>query len=232
MLRLIAYLIAIALAATGLSWLADRPGSLVVNWQGYEIETSVFRAIVIFALVVALSILVWSAISYVWSSPASLGRFLNRRRADHRPIDLNVIPLIDVVFFLLIFYVISTAFVQETAVTLQRPVSSAASPVGDGFVPVAIVKSGAIQVGPQVVDLAGVRDARSGKRTQAKRPTHAENLRPQRRQARAAWAGRQRSAANYVRATNWRRAAARGGRRSHAGAHSDCHRLPVVLLLL
>ena len=86
-------------------------------------------------------------------------RVLNRRPADPRPIHLNVIPLIDVVFFLLIFYVISTAFVQETAVTLQRPVSSAASPVGDGFVPVAIVKSGAIQVGPQVVDLAGVRDA-------------------------------------------------------------------------
>lgn len=82
MLRLIAYLIAIALAATGLSWLADRPGSLVINWQGYEIETSVFRAIVIFALVLALSILVWSAISYVWSSPASLGRFLNRRRQE------------------------------------------------------------------------------------------------------------------------------------------------------
>jgi biopolymer transport protein ExbD len=86
-------------------------------------------------------------------------RFLNRRRAEHKPIDLNVIPLIDVVFFLLIFYVISTAFVQETAVTVDRPTSSAASAVGDGFVPVAIVKSGAIQVGPQVVDLAGVRDA-------------------------------------------------------------------------
>lgn len=86
-------------------------------------------------------------------------RFLSRRRAEHKPIDLNVIPLIDVVFFLLIFYVISTAFVQETAVTLERPVSSAASQVEGGFVPVAIVKSGAIQVGPQVVDLAGVRDA-------------------------------------------------------------------------
>ncbi len=86
-------------------------------------------------------------------------RFLHRRRSEHRPIDLNVIPLIDVVFFLLIFYVISTAFVQETAVTIARPQSAAASPVSGTFVAVAIVKSGAIQVGPQVVDLAGVRDA-------------------------------------------------------------------------
>ena len=86
-------------------------------------------------------------------------RFLGRRRSGHHPIDLNVIPLIDVVFFLLIFYVISTAFVQETAVTIARPQSAAASAVNGGFVAVAIVKSGAIQVGPQVVDLAGVRDA-------------------------------------------------------------------------
>ena len=86
-------------------------------------------------------------------------RFLQRRRQAHQPIDLNVIPLIDVVFFLLIFYVISTSFVQETALPLQRPASSQASTVSGGFVPVAIVKSGAIQVGSQVVDLAGVHDA-------------------------------------------------------------------------
>ncbi len=86
-------------------------------------------------------------------------RFLNRRRAEQRPVDLNVIPLIDVVFFLLIFYVISTAFVQETAVPLARPSHSQATAVGGGFVPVAIVASGAVQVGPQVVDVAGAREA-------------------------------------------------------------------------
>ncbi len=86
-------------------------------------------------------------------------KFLHRRRHAHRPIDLNVIPLIDVVFFLLIFYVISTSFVQEAAVSIRRPSSTQATTVTGGFVPVAIVKSGAIQVGPQVIDLAGVRDA-------------------------------------------------------------------------
>lgn len=86
-------------------------------------------------------------------------RFLRRRRQMHQPVDLNVIPLIDVVFFLLIFYVISTSFVQETAVSIQRPASTqAAATTTSGFVPVAIVKSGAIQVGAQVVDLAQIRD--------------------------------------------------------------------------
>jgi biopolymer transport protein ExbD len=83
-------------------------------------------------------------------------KFLHRRRQTHQPIDLNVIPLIDVVFFLLIFYVISTSFMQESAVSIKRPTSSQATSVKSGFVPVAIVKSGAIQVGPQVVDLTQV----------------------------------------------------------------------------
>ena len=85
-------------------------------------------------------------------------RFLNRRRKPPQQIDLNVIPLIDVVFFLLIFYVISTSFMQESAVALQRPTSTQATMVTGGFVPVAIVKSGAIQVGPQIVDVAQVRE--------------------------------------------------------------------------
>lgn len=86
-------------------------------------------------------------------------KFLHRRQQGHRPVDLNVIPLIDVVFFLLIFYVISTSFMQETAVSVQRPASTQATTVAGAFVPVAVLKSGAIQVGPQVIDLSGVRDA-------------------------------------------------------------------------
>jgi biopolymer transport protein ExbD len=86
-------------------------------------------------------------------------RFLARRKVSHGPVDLNVIPLIDVVFFLLIFYVISTAFISESALPLARPQSSQATQVTSAFVAVAILKSGAIQVGPQVFDPSGVADA-------------------------------------------------------------------------
>lgn len=80
MVRLVVFLIGIAVAASGLSWLADRPGSLLINWQGYEIETSVFRAVVMLALVVGLAILTWSIVTALWRSPASIGMFFNRRR--------------------------------------------------------------------------------------------------------------------------------------------------------
>ncbi len=80
MFRVVLFLIGIAFAATGWSWLADRPGSLIVNWQGYEIETSVFRAVVMLALFTGLAILTWSILTALWRSPASVGQFFNRRR--------------------------------------------------------------------------------------------------------------------------------------------------------
>lgn len=80
MTRLILFLIAVIALATGLSWLADRPGTLLVTWQGYEVETSVFRAVVLFAAVIALAFAVWSILAQIWSSPATLSHFLTRRR--------------------------------------------------------------------------------------------------------------------------------------------------------
>lgn len=80
MIRLVIYLVVLLAIASGLAWLADRPGSLVLTWQGYEIETSVFRAIVILALVIAAAMLIWTALRTVWMSPALLGRYMRKQR--------------------------------------------------------------------------------------------------------------------------------------------------------
>lgn len=80
MLRLVLFLLAVSALAFGVSWLADRPGSLIVHWQGYAVETSVFRAIVILAVLVGLAVVLWSVLRQIWNSPAAIGRFFNRRR--------------------------------------------------------------------------------------------------------------------------------------------------------
>ncbi|HWK39483.1 MAG TPA: heme biosynthesis HemY N-terminal domain-containing protein [Hyphomicrobium sp.] len=80
MLRLIAFLIGIALLAAGLAWLADRPGELVLEWQGYRAETSVFRATVLLVALVALALFVWSILRNLWHSPAAVGNVLSKRR--------------------------------------------------------------------------------------------------------------------------------------------------------
>jgi HemY protein len=80
MLRLIGFLVAVALVAAGLAWLADRPGELTVDWQGYVIETSVFRAIVLLFAAVVTVLAVWSLFRNVWQSPAAVGTVLAKRR--------------------------------------------------------------------------------------------------------------------------------------------------------
>ncbi len=80
MLRLIGFLLAVAIIAAGLAWLADRPGELIVQWQGYQIETSVFRAFVILAALIAVVLVVWSLLRHAWNSPAAVGGLLAKRR--------------------------------------------------------------------------------------------------------------------------------------------------------
>ena len=49
MIRALWFLFIVALGVFALNWLVDRPGSVVLNWQGYRVETSV--AVLISAVV-------------------------------------------------------------------------------------------------------------------------------------------------------------------------------------
>lgn len=80
MVRLVVYLLTIALIASGLAWLADRPGTLQIVWQGYDIETSVFRAVVLLAAIIAAIVFLWSLFRALWNSPAAIGDRLVQRR--------------------------------------------------------------------------------------------------------------------------------------------------------
>jgi HemY protein len=80
MIRLLLYLIVVAAIAAGLHWLADRPGTIVIEWQDYVAETSVFLAVVLLAAVLALLGMLWLALRQVWAGPAAVGRLINRRR--------------------------------------------------------------------------------------------------------------------------------------------------------
>ncbi|MFM1816690.1 MAG: hypothetical protein RLZ98_3385, partial [Pseudomonadota bacterium] len=66
MTRLVIFLLAVLALASGLSWLADRPGRIVVNWQGYVFDTEVYVAVIAIALLIAVSIALWSFLSAVW----------------------------------------------------------------------------------------------------------------------------------------------------------------------
>lgn len=80
MMRLVIYLLLIAAIATGLGWLADNPGTLKLEWQGYDVQTSVFSAVVMLAIATVIAIIVWSILRMVWNSPAVLGERMLKRK--------------------------------------------------------------------------------------------------------------------------------------------------------
>ncbi|HET8790649.1 MAG TPA: biopolymer transporter ExbD [Modicisalibacter sp.] len=80
---------------------------------------------------------------------------MRRRRlqADNETTDIDLTPMLDVVFIMLIFFIVTTSFVKESGVEIERPESSAASPRPDAQVMVAITAEGAVWVDGQPVDI-------------------------------------------------------------------------------
>lgn len=86
MLRLVLFLLGVAAAAAGLHWLVNSGGVLTLSWQGYEVETSVSQAVVALVLLLGVGIFGWNLIRQIWTSPATIGSLINRRR-ERRGLD-------------------------------------------------------------------------------------------------------------------------------------------------
>lgn len=81
MIRVILFLIALALIATGVVWFADRPGGIVLTWMGYRIETSLMVAALTIVVLVLALMLVLSIIRAILRSPEQVSLFFRHRRA-------------------------------------------------------------------------------------------------------------------------------------------------------
>jgi HemY protein len=80
MIRVVIFLLLIALAALGVVWLADRPGDVAITWMGRRIETSVMVLAVAVAAVAAATTLLWSILRAVIRLPRTLRHQVRARR--------------------------------------------------------------------------------------------------------------------------------------------------------
>jgi HemY protein len=80
MIRVVLFLIVVGALAVGVAWFADRPGDVVVTWQGLRIETSLM--VLGAALLVAMAVvaLIWSGLRAIVRSPTLVARLLRHRR--------------------------------------------------------------------------------------------------------------------------------------------------------
>ena len=80
MIRVIIYLVAVGILAFAAVWLADRPGDVLITWQGRRIETSVMMLVIAVTIVAVLAVMLWGIVRAILRSPDLLWRYLRTRR--------------------------------------------------------------------------------------------------------------------------------------------------------
>ena len=79
----------------------------------------------------------------------------NRRQQDESGLDLT--PMMDIVFIMLIFFIVTTSFVKETGIEVNRPNADTAERDEKGNILVAISQNNEIWIDKRRVDLKAVR---------------------------------------------------------------------------
>jgi biopolymer transport protein ExbD len=71
--------------------------------------------------------------------------------------EINISPLIDMVFILLIFFIVTTVFVEETGVDVNKPQAASAQDLEKNSILIAITSNQKVVYGGREIGPAGVR---------------------------------------------------------------------------
>lgn len=82
MIKGLIFIVVILALGTGFAWLADRPGEMLINWQGQQIELSLMTAVSFIVAIIAAVMFVWWLIRLVLTSPEIMSRYFKTRRKD------------------------------------------------------------------------------------------------------------------------------------------------------
>jgi biopolymer transport protein ExbD len=74
-----------------------------------------------------------------------------------RGVEINMSPLIDCVFLLLIFFIVTTVFVEETGVEVRKPQAASAQDMDKHSIMIALTADGQIVYGERQISLGSVR---------------------------------------------------------------------------
>ena len=80
-----------------------------------------------------------------------------RRSADREESEVNLTPMLDVVFIMLIFFIVTASFVKEAGIDITRPPAATAERKERGNILVAITANDQIWVDRRMVDPRALR---------------------------------------------------------------------------
>lgn len=84
-------------------------------------------------------------------------RYRRNISESDQSVDVNVSPLIDMVFILLIFFIVTTVFVEETGTEVDKPQAMSASQLEKNSILLAITPKGEVVYGGKEIGVGGVR---------------------------------------------------------------------------
>lgn len=73
-------------------------------------------------------------------------------------VNVDVAPLMDMVFILLIFFIVTSTFNRETGVEVEKPKASSATEIGKKNIQIAITREGLVHVDERQVELETLKD--------------------------------------------------------------------------
>lgn len=85
-----------------------------------------------------------------------MGRFRTASEDDGTEPGIDMAPLIDCVFILLIFFIVTTVFVEETGVEVDRPQAASASRLEKTSILIALTAGGEVVYGGRAIALGGI----------------------------------------------------------------------------
>lgn len=82
MVRVILFLVLLAILATGAAWIADQPGTVTVVWLGRQIEFEVLTGLVAVLVVAAAAMALIAFVRWLIASPRIAARAMRRRKIE------------------------------------------------------------------------------------------------------------------------------------------------------
>ncbi|MBN1907647.1 MAG: biopolymer transporter ExbD [Deltaproteobacteria bacterium] len=86
-----------------------------------------------------------------------MGRLSLGRKKSDDSVDINMSPMVDMTFLLLIFFLVTTTFVKESGVEVNRPIASTTESKENTNIVIGVTKEGMIYIENQIIDVRSVR---------------------------------------------------------------------------
>ncbi len=81
----------------------------------------------------------------------------DRNNQDQESGEINLTPMLDIIFIMLIFFIVTTSFVKESGIEVNRPKAQTAQRQERGNIIIAIKPNGEIWIDKRLVDIRAVR---------------------------------------------------------------------------